>query len=352
MALPVLVTIGVAMAGAGIVAEGVKRGSNAVLNPKIAGIVGGAADTVKAVADPLNLAGTPAKLLGAVDVPTWLDPFDLSGTQKRKAQKAQDDINTAQNAAASEKDKRRAAEKAAKAATKKAEAAEKKAAADAKKAADLEKRGRDKEAELAKQQAALSERWATMTKSVSDKALELAKTNGDKALAMAQVALDTAKKAVDPPATAADAMTDDMSDAAKGVVANMVDAVNRFAGDDEIDLMVASMADEADGFGVIAGRNSRHSHAVAGSCCASCSLTGSSCGKGAVPPEMINGPELFGESDGSDLLDPEDGEDDAEIFGAVGAPSHDDDGPGAAFGDLGGYVDLPMGGDGDDDEDD
>lgn len=291
--------VGAVMVGGAYTTEFLKAGLR-MATPELGMVVSGPLDTLNTILDPLDLAGIRAK--------------------KQREEEAQ--LAASRAEAKKETEARKRAEKAAKKAEDEAKRARDRAEKSAKEAAAAKARGDEALAREKANRAEQQRRWSNLAARTAAAART---ATGTKSEALAAAALDLAKTALNPPKGPQEMLSSEMSDAAKSLLTDIADTIIRKGTEPNYDAIVERMmmgsdggysrpADEA-GFeldGVVAG----HDHdgqededtsdgepaEVSGPCCASCGLTGSTCGakKGPVPDYFLFGPPVSGGPFGGD----------------------------------------------------
>lgn len=321
--------VGAVMVGGAYTTEFLRAGLR-VATPELGMVVSGPLDTLNTILDPLDLAGIRAK--------------------KQREEEAQ--LAASKAEAKKETEARKRAEKAAKKAEDEAKRARERAEKSAKEAEQARLRGDQALAMEKANRAEQQRRWSNLAARTAAAART---STGTKSEALAAAALDLAKTALNPPKGPQEMLTTDMSDAAKSLLTDIADTIIRKGTEPNYDAIVERMrmgsdggysrpadADEFELDGVVSG----HDHGghededaadgepteVSGPCCASCGLTGSTCGtkKGSVPDYFLFGPtagaDFFGEEDDTEpnlFFDPHgddanwlvSGPDDGAVFG-------------------------------------
>ena len=286
--------VGAVMVGGAYTTEFLKAGLR-MATPELGMVVSGPLDTLNTILDPLDLAGIRAK--------RQRESAEVAGSEAQKryqlackridqiTKKAQDEAQRA----------KLRAEKTAKESTK------------------AKLRGDEALAREKANRAEQQRRWAELSARVA--AASRAST-GTKSEELALAALDLAKTALNPPKGPQEMLSSDMSDAAKSLLTDIVDAIVRKGTEPNYDAIVERMmmgsdagysqpAAEADFEldGAVAGHDHEDEDTsdgepaeVSGPCCASCGLTGSTCGtkKGPVPDYFLFGPSVSGGPFGGD----------------------------------------------------
>lgn len=290
MLIPFLMTLGkygTIIAGVDVAYRGARKlSAGTTVEPVIAGF----GDTVQSV----------------------LDPLDLTGYRAGKAKKAAAELDKAQDMSASANARAKAERQARKVAEQQAKEAKKQAAAAMAKA---DKMAREAEKKLAKaetekdriQAQRLKDQATAMTRygQLATRAAEKAEKKEDPGagLAMAQAAFEFAKQAA-APLTAIAAINSAQTPEGKAFAASLTDAINRDDVEFDPEQILRSLErgdpEALDAAASLDVEGPDHSHEVAGSCCASCSLGAESCGTRTVPDGLINGDVAGSDDDDAD----------------------------------------------------